>query len=293
MRLSLLISAALHVALVVALLLVAPRRFDTPVEQVEEVELVSEKDVPRPPEEKKEEPKAERPSVWDFPPEQPKFDLPRDVGNRDSKGDSGSKAATEARQKAAPQPKQQADATVSQQPAASSSTTERQQHSQQQPTQPPSNSQQVAPPGGPPQTSGFASEPKPEGSIFDPANIPRLMDLPVSQSSGFDAESTVQANLSNDERAAFKQQLRKCWKAPGDLAPATRVVLRVTLRRDGALATEPVLIEASASRDGPAVLEAAKRALKACQPFGFLPAEKYREWKVLDLSFTPRDMAGG
>ena len=78
-----------------------------------------------------------------------------------------------------------------------------------------------------------------------------------------------------------------------NLAPATRVVLRVSLRPNGALATEPMLIEASASRDGPAVLAAAKRALKECQPFAFLPAEKYKEWKVLDLSFTPRDMAGG
>jgi len=299
MRLSLLISAALHVVLVVALLLVAPRRFDVPVEQVEEVELVPEKDAPKPPE-KKEEPKPEKPSPWDFPPEQPKFDLPRlDATAQSTKNAPASEAATKAKQKAAPQPKQQTDATVSQQPAPPSATGQ-QQPQQQQPQpqsqqQSPSNSQQAAltPPDGPPQTSGFASEPKPGGSIFDPANIPRLMDLPVSQSSGFDAESTVRANLSGDERAAFKEHLRKCWKAPGDLAPSTRVVLRVNLRPNGTLANEPVLIEASASRDGPAVLEAATRALKQCQPFGFLPAEKYKEWKVLDLSFTPRDMAGG
>jgi hypothetical protein len=119
------------------------------------------------------------------------------------------------------------------------------------------------------------------------------MDLPNAQENGFDAESTVRANLSDDERAAFKAHLRKCWKVPDGLAPATRVVLRVSLRPNGVLANEPMLIEASASRDGPAVLQAAKRALKECQPYAFLPAEKYREWKVLDLSFTPRDMAGG
>jgi hypothetical protein len=70
-------------------------------------------------------------------------------------------------------------------------------------------------------------------------------------------------------------------------------VMRVAFRRDGTLASEPVLIEASASRDGPVVMQTAIRALKECQPYGFLPADKYREWKVLDLSFTPRDMAGG
>ena len=48
-----------------------------------------------------------------------------------------------------------------------------------------------------------------------------------------------------------------------------------------------------ASRDGPMLLKTAIRTLKDCQPYAFLPAEKYREWKVLDLSFSPRDMAGG
>ena len=76
-------------------------------------------------------------------------------------------------------------------------------------------------------------------------------------------------------------------------AQTTRVVLRIYLRRDGGLAGEPVLIEASASRDGPVLLKAAIRTLKECQPYGFLPADKYREWRVLDLSFSPREMAGG
>ena len=73
----------------------------------------------------------------------------------------------------------------------------------------------------------------------------------------------------------------------------TRVVLRIYLKRDGGLAAEPLLIEASASRDGPLLLKAAVRALKDCQPYGSLPADRYREWKVLDLSFSPREMAGG
>jgi hypothetical protein len=29
------------------------------------------------------------------------------------------------------------------------------------------------------------------------------------------------------------------------------------------------------------------RALRQCQPYGFLPAAKYDEWKVLDLAFSP------
>lgn len=162
--------------------------------------------------------------------------------------------------------------------------------------QPPDNSQQAAlTPQAPSQSQSPAEPQAGTPSIFDPAHIPALLDLPNAPEKGFDFESTTAANISSDERAAFKAHLRKCWKLPGSLSPTqtTRVVLRVYLRRDGALASEPVLIEASASRDGPAVMQTALRALKDCQPFGFLPADKYKEWKVLDLSFTPRDMAGG
>jgi hypothetical protein len=136
---------------------------------------------------------------------------------------------------------------------------------------------------------------RPAPSIFDPINIPALLDLPNSASKGFDAESLTAANLSADERAAFKAHLRKCWKLPGGAAPAadTRIVLRIYLRRDARLADDPVLIEAKASPDGVVVMQTAMRAIKDCQPYGFLPPGKYAEWKVLDLSFTPREMAGG
>jgi hypothetical protein len=30
-------------------------------------------------------------------------------------------------------------------------------------------------------------------------------------------------------------------------------------------------------------------ALMACQPFAMLPPDRYREWRVLELSFTPQD----
>jgi len=162
-----------------------------------------------------------------------------------------------------------------------------------QPKQPAQNQQALGP-----QIPSQAATPPPQQSttpwIFDPVNIPALLDLPNAPDKGFDAEATTMANLSNEERAAFKDHLKKCWKLPDGMTAAqtTRVVLRIYLRRDGGLAGEPVLIEASASRDGPVLLKAAIRTLKECQPYAFLPADRYREWKVLDLSFSPRDMSG-
>ena len=59
----------------------------------------------------------------------------------------------------------------------------------------------------------------------------------------------------------------------------------------GSLASEPVLIEASASLKAPLLMQSAIKALEACQPYAMLPADRYGEWKVIDLSFTPRDFA--
>ena len=255
MRAGVIISAVSHVLLVLLALLGTPKLFDSPVIPSIEVELVPSEPVDTPP---KPEPET-----------------------KEKKDAFGLDAEQGALQPEVTPPAQQA-----------------------QPQRANDKSQQAAP--APPQQTAAAPQPapgplrpeppqKPAPSIFDPINIPALLDLPNAADKGFDAESMTAANLSADERATFKAHLRKCWKLPGGAAPAanTRVVLRVYLRRDARLASDPVLIEAKASPDGVVVMQTAMRALKDCQPYGFLPPDKYAEWKVLDLSFTPREMAGG
>jgi len=93
----------------------------------------------------------------------------------------------------------------------------------------------------------------------------------------------------------FRAHLRTCAKLPESVSPAddVRVVLRVGLLKTGNLATPPALIEASASAKGPLLMQAAIRALQACQPYDMLPADKYQEWQILDLPFTPQDFGAG
>ncbi len=112
---------------------------------------------------------------------------------------------------------------------------------------------------------------------------------------GFDAPADSTAALPIDVIAELKVHVQRCWNPPAPLASAQKlkVVLRVSLEPGGALAGQPMLLEASASPHGPALVETAVRALKDCQPYGFLPAQKYQEWKVLDLRFTPQGIAGG
>ncbi|WP_322516172.1 hypothetical protein SR870_00880 [Rhodopseudomonas palustris] len=111
----------------------------------------------------------------------------------------------------------------------------------------------------------------------------------------FDAPAEIAADISADAIAALRQRLKSCATLPAAIAPSdnVKIVLRVALLPDGRLAQEPILIEASASAKGPALMQGAIDALAACQPYGMLPADKYREWKVLDIDFTPRDFRGG
>jgi len=87
--------------------------------------------------------------------------------------------------------------------------------------------------------------------------------------------------------------LRTCSKLPAALKDSdeVKVKLRVMMTPQGKLAAEPVLIEASASEKGPLLMRSAISALQACQPYAMLPVDRYGEWKVLDLDFTPRDFA--
>jgi outer membrane biosynthesis protein TonB len=141
------------------------------------------------------------------------------------------------------------------------------------------------------------SPPAPEPDITVKYGI--MLGLPSEQengeNSGFEARATDSAKIETSDIAAFRRHLKTCSSLPASVAPTdkVRIVLRVLLSRDGTLTAEPALLEASASAKGPVLMQRAMAALQACQPYTMLPADKYNEWKVLDLSFTPQDFTGG
>jgi hypothetical protein len=186
-------------------------------------------------------------------------------------------------QEAAPQPTPQ--------PQAMPQQATPQQPPPQQPARQPSPSVTQAP-----------GAPQPEQSIFDPSRIPQLLDMtpPTGDSGlatgpGVDAPAEAPAKLTAAEVGQLKAHLRRCWKQPRgvDSASRTRVVMRVFLGRDGSLAAEPELTAAPGRQEGLQLKQAAEQALRQCQPFAFLPADRYDEWKILDIDFSPRDMTGG
>ena len=109
----------------------------------------------------------------------------------------------------------------------------------------------------------------------------------------FDAPASASADVTSNVVTAFRRHLRTCLKLPAALKSSddVKVKLRVFMGQDGKLSAEPVLIEASASMKGPLLMQSAISGLEACQPYAMLPADRYGEWKVLDLSFTPQDFS--
>lgn len=133
--------------------------------------------------------------------------------------------------------------------------------------------------------------PEPDLSVKYQVNL----GLPARPGDDFDTVAFTAAKVSADNVAKFREHLKTCSVLPSSVAPIDKVSirLRASFLPDGTLASAPLLIEASASAKGPLLMQAAIAALAACQPYAVPPADKYNEWKVLDLSFTPRDFLGG
>jgi hypothetical protein len=121
------------------------------------------------------------------------------------------------------------------------------------------------------------------------------LDLPPDKhTDSYDAPAIENADLESSPIAEFRRHIKTCSTLPKEVGPADKVAikLRVMMRPDGRLAADPQLIEGTASVKGALLMKNAMSALQSCQPYAMLPADKYNEWKVLDLSFTPQDFGG-
>jgi hypothetical protein len=180
---------------------------------------------------------------------------------------------------------------------------------------PPPPKQAAAPnrheaPAEPPQQQAAAPTPPAPASPAPPSFTPPEPDLTVKYhvmlglpealpapaasgdkpGEGGDATPAT-SNLASSLVETLRRHLKTCSKLPPALSPSDNVAvkLRVQMTPEGRLASEPALIEGSASIKGVELMRGAIAALAACQPYAMLPADRYGEWKVLDLSFTPHD----
>jgi hypothetical protein len=154
----------------------------------------------------------------------------------------------------------------------------------------------------PPQMKGAATDGGMGGDqgTEKQTNVANMFSMPLALPDGrlggaFDAPATETARIDRSSIDSFRDRIKSCAMLPAGVSPSDRVslVVRIALKRDGTLAGQPTLIEASASPKGPAVLQSLFAGLAKCQPFNMLPADKYQEWRTLDIRFTPQDLGQG
>jgi hypothetical protein len=154
----------------------------------------------------------------------------------------------------------------------------------------------VAPQTPPTSPSPAFTPPEPDLSIkyHVMLGLPSIAVAKGGPGDHFDAPASEKAEVDSSLISEFRRHLKTCAKLPDSIAPSDKIsiTLRAFMTPKGRLAMKPILIEASASAKGPALMQSAINALEVCQPYEMLPADRYGEWKVLDLSFTPRDFAG-
>jgi hypothetical protein len=120
---------------------------------------------------------------------------------------------------------------------------------------------------------------------------PSVMSADAGDRKGDGGDAATKANVGGDMVTAFRGRIKQCSKLPSSLSPSDDLMikLRILMTPDGRLAAEPMVKEGTASMKAVDLKNSAVAALSACQPYTMLPAEKYQEWKVIDLTFTPRD----
>jgi hypothetical protein len=163
------------------------------------------------------------------------------------------------------------------------------------PAQPPQ--QAAAPTALPPAQAASPGYTPPEPDLTVKYHV--MLGLPEAPAASGDKPgesgdaTPATSNLASSLVEPLRRHLKTCSKLPAALSPSDNVAvkLRVQMTPDGRLAREPALIEGSASMKGVELMRGAVAALAACQPYAMLPADRYGEWKVLDLSFTPHDFS--
>jgi hypothetical protein len=254
MRTCIVISVVIHAAVMLwHMLAPSAKTFDPANAEPIMVDLVPPKDLPQGTE--PEPPKSEESKPTDAKSEQAKSELPRSAALKSPRPEP-----------AKPQPEKP------------------------QPDKPdPAASQKPAP-----KSNSKTADDNVEDRAATAARLAWMLNLPVETAASLAAPpSESKSNLTSEEIAELKAQVSRCWVVPAGVpsTPGFDVLLRIALRPDGTLGAAPELIRAPASLAGPPLVDSAKRALQKCQPYG-LPADKYQDWKILDLSFTAQGLSG-
>jgi len=148
--------------------------------------------------------------------------------------------------------------------------------------------------------------PKPKQErTFDQSKIAALLDKrdPARQAIAgptLNQTSSLGTHAGNADaivatwKSAFVGAVRRCFSFPynGQNADQFEVDIDIQLRRDGTVASAPVIVAVRGpSRSvGVAMAESAKRAIEQCQAYAFLPKDQYDTWKYIPMTFGLKEL---
>ena len=144
--------------------------------------------------------------------------------------------------------------------------------------------------------------------LFDPNSIAALIDKSKQDTAEVktpknlvsqDQEKNVEnSSLSLSEEDALKAQIFGCWSIPLGLPYDENLLVRIKLKLkpDGSVIDSEILDHARMNKPGQGfykvLAESALRAIKLCQPLR-VPTTGYERWKDLQLNFDAREMLEG
>jgi len=144
--------------------------------------------------------------------------------------------------------------------------------------------------------------------LFDPNSIAALIDKSKQETAEVktpknlvsqDQEKNIEnSSLSLSEEDALKAQIFGCWSIPLGLPYDENLLVRIKLKLkpDGSVIDSEILDHARMNKPGQGfykvLAESALRAIKLCQPLR-VPTTGYERWKDLQLNFDAREMLEG
>ena len=145
-----------------------------------------------------------------------------------------------------------------------------------------------------PQRSAAAPTPEPETSTDD-AVAAALEQVLGGATSDPQPAAPSGPPLTRGESDALRLAVQACWVVDvGSQAANVTVTLAMEMDRDGKVVPGTLEMIDATGGDGAAVqtaFQAARRAVLRCQGQGYdLPAEKYEQWRELEIVFNPAEM---
>ncbi len=97
------------------------------------------------------------------------------------------------------------------------------------------------------------------------------------------------ARIAADIADALRTRIEECWNVPAGVRDAENLKVRVRfqLGAGGAVTGGPAVLNHMNHPAFPAAAQSAVRAILACQPYDFLPPDRYDLWRDVILTFDP------